>query len=682
MTHERDRTRHARHRRDPRRQDGDPRRRRGPRERGRPRDGRRAGHARGHQLHGHATGAASSASLIEERDDRPARAAADGARQPGRRSAPRSPSSIEARHGVTTGISARDRATHDPRRDRRRRRPDDLVTPGHVFPLRARKGGVLVRTGQTEGSVDLARLAGLEPAGVICEIMRDDGAMARMPDLEEFAAEARPAASLTIADLIEYRLQRERSCAAQASGAMRPRLARPRRAVRRALLRDRRRGHRVPRARAAATSPAASAQGGAGARARRGDGSARRSVRPAAAICARALEAIDEAGAACCSTSHRGRMRAAASFERLVLQHDVARPSVARLGPTSEALRDFGLGAQVLADLGLPQDPPHDQQRPQDRRPRGLRHRGRRARAAPAACRTARGSACASSSAQDVSGRRMPTTIEGDPRPPTGLRVRDRREPLQRHSSSSRWSRARSTRSCAPAATRRRHHDRALPRRVGAAAGRAARRRARRRRRGHRARRGDPRRDAALRLRRRRGGQGHRAASRTTRDVAGHLRRAHDRHASSRRSSAPAPRPATRASTRRSAAIEMANAVPRARRRQREEGASDAWAHAARAARTRCSCCTRATATPATDVASAATQLGRARSSSRSTRPAQTFARELVAAAIERAAGDRRADRERRRRTGASSACRASIATSCGSARASCSRSATCRSRS
>ncbi|MBM4361252.1 MAG: 3,4-dihydroxy-2-butanone-4-phosphate synthase [Deltaproteobacteria bacterium] len=116
--------------------------------------------------------------------------------------------SIEARTGVTTGISAADRArtiqvAADPDA-----RPDDLVTPGHVFPLRAQKGGVLVRTGQTEGSVDLARLAGLVPAGVICEIMNDDGTMARMPDLEVFARQ-HDLRILSIADLIRYRLQTE-----------------------------------------------------------------------------------------------------------------------------------------------------------------------------------------------------------------------------------------------------------------------------------------------------------------------------------------------------------------------------------------------------------------------------------------------------------------------------------------
>jgi 3,4-dihydroxy 2-butanone 4-phosphate synthase/GTP cyclohydrolase II len=117
--------------------------------------------------------------------------------------------SIEARQGVTTGISAADRAHTIRVAADARSRPEDLVTPGHVFPLRAKKGGVLVRTGQTEGSVDLARLAGLTPAGVICEVMKEDGTMARMPDLEEFA-QRHGLMILTIADVIQYRLQTER----------------------------------------------------------------------------------------------------------------------------------------------------------------------------------------------------------------------------------------------------------------------------------------------------------------------------------------------------------------------------------------------------------------------------------------------------------------------------------------
>jgi 3,4-dihydroxy 2-butanone 4-phosphate synthase / GTP cyclohydrolase II len=117
--------------------------------------------------------------------------------------------SIEARAGVTTGISAADRAHTIHTAVRVDAKPEDLVTPGHVFPLRARRGGVLVRTGQTEGSVDLARLAGRAPAGVICEIMNDDGTMARKADLERFA-EKHGLMIVKIADLIQYRMQTER----------------------------------------------------------------------------------------------------------------------------------------------------------------------------------------------------------------------------------------------------------------------------------------------------------------------------------------------------------------------------------------------------------------------------------------------------------------------------------------
>src|SRR6195256_2913482 len=116
---------------------------------------------------------------------------------------------IDARDGVTTGISAYDRShtikvAIDPAT-----RPSDLARPGHVFPLRARKGGVLVRAGQTEASVDLARLAGMVPAGIICEIMKDDGTMARVPDLIEFCR-THDLKMLTVAELIRYRMQNER----------------------------------------------------------------------------------------------------------------------------------------------------------------------------------------------------------------------------------------------------------------------------------------------------------------------------------------------------------------------------------------------------------------------------------------------------------------------------------------
>lgn len=116
--------------------------------------------------------------------------------------------SIEARRGVTTGISAADRAETIRVAVAPRSTAQDLVSPGHVFPLRAQAGGVLVRSGHTEGAVDLARLAGLEGAGVICEIMRDDGEMARMDDLELFARR-HELPILTIADLIAYRIERE-----------------------------------------------------------------------------------------------------------------------------------------------------------------------------------------------------------------------------------------------------------------------------------------------------------------------------------------------------------------------------------------------------------------------------------------------------------------------------------------
>ena len=116
--------------------------------------------------------------------------------------------SIEAARGVTTGISAADRATTVRTAVADNAGPQDLVRPGHIFPLRARDGGVMVRVGQTGGSVDLVRLAGLKPAGVICEIMDEDGTMARMPTLEEFS-QLHGIGICTIADLVAYRLRNE-----------------------------------------------------------------------------------------------------------------------------------------------------------------------------------------------------------------------------------------------------------------------------------------------------------------------------------------------------------------------------------------------------------------------------------------------------------------------------------------
>ena len=116
--------------------------------------------------------------------------------------------SIEARKGVTTGISAADRATTILSAIADKAKPEDLARPGHIFPIRAKEGGVIVRAGQTEGSVDLARLAGLKPAGVICEVMDEDGTMARMPALTEFSKK-HGIGVCTIADLIEYRMRTE-----------------------------------------------------------------------------------------------------------------------------------------------------------------------------------------------------------------------------------------------------------------------------------------------------------------------------------------------------------------------------------------------------------------------------------------------------------------------------------------
>jgi 3,4-dihydroxy 2-butanone 4-phosphate synthase/GTP cyclohydrolase II len=259
--------------------------------------------------------------------------------------------SIEARHGVSTGISARDRATTIRAAIADDTGPHKIVSPGHVFPLRARKGGVLVRTGQTEGSVDLARLAGLKSAGVICEIMRDDGEMARLPELEQFAAK-HGLLLLSVADIIAYRLQREHIVRCEASGSVRPGALGPGEPFAAhyyctevedteylALVRG-----DVPAAaaegkavlvRVAAMDPLADPF----------------DLRPDLRA---ALDAIDHAGVGVLLyVVNRSRMRLGASFERIVLQREPARSSVTDLrAPTSEALRDFGLGAQVLADLG------------------------------------------------------------------------------------------------------------------------------------------------------------------------------------------------------------------------------------------------------------------------------------------------------------------------------------------
>ncbi len=257
--------------------------------------------------------------------------------------------SIEARHGVSTGISARDRSTTIRAAIADDAGPSKIVSPGHIFPLRARKGGVLVRTGQTEGSVDLARMAGLKPAGVICEIMREDGEMARRPELEEFAAK-HGLILLSVADMIAYRLEREQIVRCQGTGSLRP-------------------GSLGPGEAFAASWYTSDVEDTEYLALVRGDVAAASAAGQAVLVrvaqidpladpfnlrpdLVHALEAIDQAGVGVLLyVVNRHRMNLGSSFQRLVLQREVVRPSFSA-AQTSEALRDFGLGAQVLADLG------------------------------------------------------------------------------------------------------------------------------------------------------------------------------------------------------------------------------------------------------------------------------------------------------------------------------------------
>jgi 3,4-dihydroxy 2-butanone 4-phosphate synthase / GTP cyclohydrolase II len=255
--------------------------------------------------------------------------------------------SIEARHGVTTGISARDRAVTIQTAIGDDARPEDLVSPGHVFPLRARRGGVLVRTGQTEGSVDLARLAGLKPAGVICEIMRDDGEMARLPELVEFGRQ-HGLPILSVADIIAWRLQRERIVRRRLSGVLRPGSLGPGEPFA-AHLYDTEVEETEYLALVRGDVAAASATGTEVlVRVQSldpvGDPFA---VRPELDA---ALRAIDEAGLGVyLYVYNHARTSLLRAFEKVVGQRS---PGAARVEGSSEALRDFGLGAQVLADLG------------------------------------------------------------------------------------------------------------------------------------------------------------------------------------------------------------------------------------------------------------------------------------------------------------------------------------------
>ena len=252
--------------------------------------------------------------------------------------------SIEARRGVTTGISAADRAHTIRVVASPESRPEDVVTPGHVFPLRARKGGVLVRTGQTEGSVDLARLADLTPAGVICEIMNDDGTMARMPDLERFAGKY-GLRILTIEDLIKYRLFTERLMrrTSEATITLDQTGTEWRAIVYETTIDDRQflalvkgtlTGSGPPLCRVHTGSTVADVFAA--------------TPRDGGRHLREAIAQIEEAGrGALVYLPSRGDVRA--ELESWRLQYEAAPPI-----PTQDApLREFGLGAQVLVDLGL-----------------------------------------------------------------------------------------------------------------------------------------------------------------------------------------------------------------------------------------------------------------------------------------------------------------------------------------
>ncbi len=255
--------------------------------------------------------------------------------------------SIEARDGVTTGISAADRSATIQAAVADGAIPQDLVSPGHVFPLKARAGGVLVRTGQTEGSVDLARLAGLKPSGVICEIMKDDGEMARMADLELFAEEHQ-LCILSVADLISYRLQQEKIVTCSDASKMRPDFLGP--------------GEdfdiRLYHTEVEDTEYLVLSRGDVKAASAAGETVLVRvqtlcpigdvfGTRPGVRSC---LKAMDDAGTGVfLYVYNKTRVSLKRSFERQLKGAD---PITQTGGGLSEVLRDFGLGAQVLADVG------------------------------------------------------------------------------------------------------------------------------------------------------------------------------------------------------------------------------------------------------------------------------------------------------------------------------------------
>ncbi|MGH9465851.1 MAG: 3,4-dihydroxy-2-butanone-4-phosphate synthase [Terriglobales bacterium] len=254
--------------------------------------------------------------------------------------------SVDARQGVTTGISASDRARSiqallDPAT-----RPEDLARPGHIFPLRARAGGVLSRAGQTEAAVDLARLAGLPPAGVICEVMNEDGTMARVPDLVRFCAE-HGLKMITVADLIRYRLQHERQVVRAGEGSERTRIGEARFVAYRSLL-DQELHTALVYGDPAAHPPAL---------VRVQTHCLLATLGSRACACAAnleaALEAMRAAGSGVLVYLHQSGPGYALDGGMLHHAGAVTEPAADGDRSHSQIQRQIGVGAQILADLGL-----------------------------------------------------------------------------------------------------------------------------------------------------------------------------------------------------------------------------------------------------------------------------------------------------------------------------------------
>jgi len=249
--------------------------------------------------------------------------------------------SIEARDGVTTGISAADRARTVAVAIDAAKGPQDIVTPGHVFPLIARDGGVLVRTGHTEAAVDVARLAGLNPSGVICEVMKDDGTMARLDDLIPFAQKHKLKIG-TIRDLIAYRRRNDHMIERRAEVGFTSRWGGAWRAISFynratdsetvALVKGHVSADTPTLVRMHQTSLFADIFG---------------EDSPRSGLLARAMEMIGEAGAGVVVLINR---RQSDGYSRTIRARTVGMPEVLK---TAEELRDYGVGAQILAELGV-----------------------------------------------------------------------------------------------------------------------------------------------------------------------------------------------------------------------------------------------------------------------------------------------------------------------------------------